>query len=193
MCAALLVSAGRPVSAEETVSIEVTFSTEEVGEFSVSLRSADNAAPAFGTVLLDADQDVTVAQDFVLDYTDTLTDRGPGYVSLSIESFEPETPVPPFPGSDQVHFQIPNRYLTLSDVGEVVDAGGTSCAAGPITAYTDEEGLNFDIGTPRRVAEVAGGCGVGSASQPIELTLTVPAGVYPTTYVATVTIETTFD
>lgn len=194
LCALVLVLASVGAAfADESATIEVTFSTTDAGEFAVSLRAADDADPAFGTVLLDADQDVSVTKGFVLEYTDTMTDRGPGYVTLSFESFELESPIPPFPGSDQVHFQIPNRYISLADVGDVIPDGVASCTAGPITAHTSDEGLSFDLGTPRRVADIADGCGVGTASQPIAIALTVPAGVYPTVYTATVTIETTFE
>lgn len=179
------------VRADETVTQDVTVTIADAGAFTVSLRAVDGSDPTFGTVGVDAVTDHVASQAFVLEYTDTYIERGAGDVMLAIASFEPDSPVPPFLGSDQADFQIPNRYLTLSEVGEVETApDGPNCSAGPIAAVHSVEGQSFDLGQPRTVATVAAGCGVGSASQPIELTLTVPAGVYPTTYSAAVTIET---
>jgi hypothetical protein len=55
------------------------------------------------------------------------------------------------------------------------------------------QGTSFDGETPLVIAEVTEGCGVGQATQEIELSLTVPAGVYPTEYASVLTIETTVD
>jgi hypothetical protein len=196
---ASLTPAGDPVRgvrAEDTVNLDVTFSTSDVGTFAVTLLGTGGDEPSFGTVELDADLDEVVSAELTLEYTDTVLERGGGDVFLSIDSFEPVDPVPPFEGSDQVHFQIPNRYLILTDVGMVeptTTPDACSIPVGAITANESDEGATFDNGVPRIVANVAEGCGVGTASQPIELTLTVPAGVYPTAYSATVTIETTIE
>ena|GEM_PF-3613844 len=179
--------------ADESTFVEVTFSVQDAGTFGVTMSAININDPlSFGTVGVDADQDQSVSQSFLLTYTDTLITRGAGEVSISFESFEPVTPVPAFPGSEFAHFQIPNRYLVLDTVGDVVVAPyGPNCVAGPISATTDFVGENFDNGVSRQVAQVESGCGVGTANQEIVLTLVVPAGVYPTSYSASVTIETT--
>lgn len=181
------------VRADETITGEVTFSVAEAGEFSATLRADDDGDPTFGNVPLDAVSGQVVSGSFVLEYTDTYTERSGGSVTLSVESFEPVVAVPPFTGSDQVHFQIPDRYLTLAEIGVVESTPDPPVCAGPITAVDLEQGLSFDSNETRTVATVAEGCGIGSASQSIVLALSVPAGVYPTTYAATVTIETTVD
>jgi hypothetical protein len=191
----ILASVWSQASADESISTSVTFSATEAGVFSVAMTATVASDPVtFGSVSVDADLTVPVTQDFVLNYTDTLSSRSAGIVTLSFTSFEPETPVPPFVGSDQVHFQIPNRYLVLTNVGPVsVSPESPPCTMGNITEYTGDEGQNFDVGLARQVSTVETGCGIGSATQPITLTLNVPGGVYPTTYVATVTIETTVE
>lgn len=181
------------VRADETVTGEVTFSVAEAGEFSATLRADDDGDPTFGNVPLDAVNGQVATGSFVLEYTDTYTERSGGSVTLSVESFEPVVAVPPFTGSDQVHFQIPDRYITLAVIGTVDSTPYDPDCAGPITAVALEPGLSFDGNATQTVATVAEGCGIGSASQPIGLSLSVPAGVYPTTYTATVSIETTVD
>jgi hypothetical protein len=81
----------------------------------------------------------------------------------------------------------------LAEIGAVVSVPADPVCAGPIVAADGEIGLSFDNDETWTVATVAAGCGVGSASQAIVLALSVPAGVHPTTYAATVTIETTVD
>ncbi len=180
-----------------TQDVQVIFS--DAGEFSVLLQAIDDggqpADPTFGTVSLDALDDVPVTLNLQLTYTDTQTERGSGAISVSATSFLPVSPVPPFAGSDQVEFQIPDRYLELTTIGEIdLDTSGQSCQdpeLGAIIASTGAEGHSFDGGGNLKIAEVAAGCGTGSATQTIGLTLTVPAGVYPTEYSATITVETT--
>lgn len=179
-------------SASQTASQDVQIVIADVGSFSVMLAAADGSGPTFGTVDLDAVTDQTTVGDFNLEYTDTFTQRSEGDVTLSFGSFEPEE-VPSFLGSGQAQFEIPNRYLTLVDVGNVTPSPNTPDCGGPITAVTSDEGQSFDNGQSLTVAEVAEGCGVRSAVQPIKLSLNVPAGVYPTNYSATVTIETTVE
>jgi hypothetical protein len=185
--------ASAPVRADETITGEVTFSVAEAGEFSATLRAADDGDLTFGSVPLDAVSGQVVSGSFILDYKDTYLERSGGSVTLSVDSFEPMGAVPPFTGSDQVHFQIPDRYLTIAEIGAVNSTPVNPDCAGPITAAEVEPGLSFDNDETQTVATVAQGCGLGSASQPIVLSLSVPAGVYPTTYAATVTIETTVD
>jgi hypothetical protein len=180
--------------ADEETTTDVTIRTTEAGEFTIALRSANpDDPPTFGNVALDADSDQHLTKDLVLDYVDTFTQRGPGDVSLTISSFEPASPVPTFEGSDQVHFQIPNRYVTVSDVGEALPDAPPNPCDGAINPVVSDLNSSYEAGGPFRVAHVDAGCGVGRASQSISLALTVPAGVYPTTYSATITIETTVD
>lgn len=180
----------------ETQDVQVTFTDD--GEFTVSLGAPEGEeAPSFGVVPLDALDDISRTMQLELTYTDTHTDRSGGEVSLSATSFLPDPPVPPFAGSDEVDFQIPDRYLVLTSIGQVEAEADVECEhPGSITVPTNAaeiEGLSFDGDVPLTVATVTEGCGVGTATQTIELTLTVPAGVYPTEYTAILTVETTVD
>ena len=188
---ALLISTTQVVIAEGPVTQDVQVTVADAGEFTVTLQAtAGEGEPTFGEVPLDALSDVDRTITVELRYTDTHTQRSSGDVSLQATTFLPVEAVPPFTGSDQVEFQIPDRYLILTDVGDVT-ANPTCTGAGAITAATEAKGVSFDGGGPLTIATVAEGCGVGEATQSIDLTLTIPAGVYPTTYVAVLTVETT--
>src|SRR3954451_15215474 len=135
--------------ADEEVTTDVTITTTEVGELTVALHSTEaDDPPTFGDVALDADTDQHLSKNLVLDYVDTLTQRGPGDVSLTISSFEPTSPVPSFDGSDQVHFQIPNRYITVSDVGEVLPDSRPDSCAGPINPLITDLNMSNETGGP---------------------------------------------
>lgn len=184
---ALLLGTMSSAIAEGPATQDVQVIVSDAGEFSVALqRSAGEDQP----IPLDALDDVPVTIILELTYTDTLTSRSNGDVSLSATTFFPEQPVPPFTGSDQVDFQIPDRYLVLTTVGDIISMP-TCTGAGAITASKDAQGTSFDGGGPLKIAAVTEGCGVGEATQSLTLTLTIPAGVYPTTYATVLTIETT--
>lgn len=180
----------------ETQDVTVTFTDD--GDFAVAFTgTGEEGSASFGVVELDALDDVSRTIELELSYTDTHTDRGGGDVTLSATSFFPDEPVPPFPGSDLVDFQIPERYLALTSIGPIEPDGTVDCAPpGSLIAPADAgqiEGATFDEGGALKIATTEEGCGVGMATQTIGLTLTVPAGVYPTDYTATLTVETTID
>lgn len=187
-----------PASAD-TSEIVVTggFSTTDVGSFSVSLtKKTTNGCGGdldYGGFDVDAvglASGVTPAPVvFCVDYADTQVARDAFSVQMKISSFELSF-VPEFEGSDEVHFQIPNRYMVLTSVGDVT-GGSEENGVGTLSADSSEETLNFaGESTARRIANAAAGSGVISAQQEIGLTLNIPAGVYPGVYTSTIIVET---
>lgn len=105
-------------------------------------------------------------------------------------SFEPIEPVPLFTGSDQAEFHIPNRYLSLLGVGDVVAEEQSAACTPPIddiSSDSSDETMSFDNNASLGVAIVSPGCGVGTATQQIAHRSRRSGGVYPTTYIATMT------
>jgi hypothetical protein len=187
--------------AESTATVTGGFTTAEAGVFTVGLSAKPDSgcaaapvgAPVFGPFVVDAvgvSNGVTPEPiDFCVLYTDTQAGRGPFTVQLSIGSFELKADqVPTFDGADQAHFQIPNRYLVLSTIGQVT-GGSVEPGVGPVSDVQADAGGNFSSGS-LRIASVAQGMGSGSPTQELGMTLNVPAGVYPGEYDSTITVET---
>ncbi len=182
------------------------FTTTEAGVFSVRIAAElaggcaaatiDN--PSFGPFSVDA---VGVADgvapsplDLCIAYTDTETGRGAFTVQIKIDSFELKTDqIPTFDGADQVNFQIPNRYLVLDTVGDIVSTNASdntpTADPGTLSSVTANQGGAFDTG-PFTIAMAGGTKGSGMATQELHLTLNIPAGVYPGEYDSVITIET---
>lgn len=146
------------------------------------------------------------------------------------------TSQPVFQDSTGANFQIPGRYLKITDVGNPIQAkytGGSSCShvwdgtvgcaprdadnSMPIYRVGDPVGLmglpEYDGGTCRVVSGTSapwgGSCGNNTFSDPsaklimhfrpgsgtvgtqqtLNMSLTIPAGVYPTTYTGTLVVE----
>jgi hypothetical protein len=194
----LLLSSVALTAAQSTETQDVLVTLVDDGEFTISLGRADSEQIAsFGTIPVDAVEDVTKSITLELHYTDTHVNRSGGQVTLSASVFLPTSPIPSFPGSSDAVFQIPDRYLVLQQIGAVNVETPSDCdPLGAISApsnVSEIQGTSFDGETPLVIAEVTEGCGVGQATQEIELSLTVPAGVYPTEYASVLTIETTVD
>jgi hypothetical protein len=191
--------------AAESTDVVVTggFTTTEAGVFKVGIAAmpaeggcaaATTVDPAFGPFAVDA---VGVANGVTpsplrlcVAYTDTETNRGALKVQVKIDNFKlnPNL-IPNSYGADQVDFQIPNRYLVLDSVGAITATGTPPADPGTLTAETDGVGETFDKG-PVTIATAGGDKGSGTAIQELNLTLNIPAGVYPGEYDSIITIET---
>lgn len=178
------------------------FSTADDGVFSVTLspmppEGCDSSIAgnlAFGPYVVDAkgarDGVTPVSLKLCVAYTDTQRMRGPFVVQLRIPSFElPIDQRPTFDGADSAHFQIPNRYLVLTNV-DAITGGSTSPGTGALAESSEAVGETFANDGPLPIAHADAGSGVISAKQEIEMTLNIPAGVFPGTYTTTITVET---
>jgi len=188
-----------PSTSADTSEIVVTgeFATNDVGMFGVSLSiktaSGCGGALEFGAFAVDAigtmNGATAVAVEFCVDYVDTAVHRDAFAVQIKIDDFI-LSEIPSFEGSAEANFQIPNRYLTLTSVGDIT-GGSSGPGIGALSADQSDESLGFSGATAgRRIAQAAPGSGVDSAKQEIELTLSIPAGVYPGTYTSTILVET---
>lgn len=185
---------GADASSPEVV-ISGGASITDVGEFGIALTKSSNGSCSgdlsYGDIELDsigADSGVIPIEIAIcVSYQDTRVDRDAFSVQISISDFELQE-IPEFEGSEAAHFQIPNRYLTLTDVGDI-SGGAVGDGTGEIAADSGDESSNFAGSSALRIAAAAAGSGFLDAEQEITLTLAVPAGVYPGDYLATITIE----
>lgn len=189
--------------AETTTVVTGGFTTTDAGAFTASIAAKPSSGgceaaapgePSFGAFVVDAVGEgngvVPRPIDLCLSYTDTQAERGSFTVQIKIDSFELRTgQIPTFEGADQAHFQIPNRYLVLTTVGAVTPTGTPPANRGTLTAVAADQGRTFDQG-PLQIATAGGSSGSGTAVQELNLTLNIPAGVYPGNYVSLITVET---
>lgn len=194
---------GAEAAAESTTVVTGGFTTTDVGVFVASVAAkppgGSCAAPAsgdpsFGSFAVNAvgdDHGVAPSPiDLCVSYTDTQSTRGAMTILIRIDSFELRTQdIPTFEGADQAHFQIPNRYLVLTTVGAVTPTGVPPENGGTLTAETGDQTRTFDQGA-LAIATTGGESGSGTAVQELDLTLNIPAGVYPGQYRSLITIET---
>lgn len=169
------------------------FTTVDVGSFAASLSlktetgcGGDLDYGAFDVDAVGSASGVTpVSLAFCVHYEDTGAERDAFSVQLKIDSFELDSE-PAFDGAQVAHFQIPNRYLILTSVGDV-----TGGATDTLRADRSDLNMSFSGATSGlRIAAADPGPGVISAEQEIELTLNIPAGVFPGVYTSTITVET---
>jgi hypothetical protein len=196
LCVAFAMSGWIGALAESTeVVITGGVSTTDAGEFGIELRRKGETGCggdlAFDGIEIDAvggaNGLTTVELAVCVAYQDTRVDRGAFTVLIRVSDFELRD-APGFEGAETAHFQIPSRYLSLTEVG-AVSGGVTGDGVGEIAADPSDESSTFEGGATLRIAAAAAGSGFFNAEQELILTLAVPAGVYPGDYLATITVE----
>lgn len=239
-------------------SVQVSVTAQDGGS-ALTLGVGTSTGFGFGTVTLDAAQSGTggvknagtaqlqvVVNDNSLfnpqDFTVTVRlDNGDG----SGAYLQPSTPVPAFTDSTAANFQIPGRYLKITDISNPAQAKftGSTCAApsrtpwngaGTVTApqcvprdannsmpiykvsdpvglagipYTPNPGPcriasgtivpwdpscpdpTFSTASAKPIMYFRAGSGTVQTLQALNMTLDVPAGVYPTTYTGDLVVE----
>jgi hypothetical protein len=193
----------RSVAADEATVVTGGFATTEAGVFSVGVAAMPDSGDcadvvagdgALGSFSVDAVGEgggvVSRPLTLCLTYVDGEASRGSFTVQMSIDNFELRSDqIPTFENSEIAHFQIPNRYLALTAVGDIKPTGAPPVGDGTLDAVKIDQNRPFSLGAVT-IARAGGSSGTGASFQRIDLTLNIPAGVYPGEYDSVVTIET---